>query len=146
MALVTKGLEGIIANESKLSNVQGLEGKLSYLGYTIDDLVENTSFEEVLYLLHRGQLPNRAELDALTSTLRANRNLPQGIIDFLKASPKDAGPMDVIRTGVSMLGLYDQRGEHQGNHEFHDLNEAFIGTPINQHGGQNGVQKPPHGL
>ncbi|MEC8907086.1 MAG: citrate synthase [Verrucomicrobiota bacterium] len=119
MALVTKGLEGIIANESKLSNVQGLEGKLSYLGYTIDDLVENTSFEEVLYLLHRGQLPNRAELDALTSTLRANRNLPQGIIDFLKASPKDAGPMDIIRTGVSMLGLYDQREEHQNR----ELNE-----------------------
>lgn len=119
MALAIKGLEGIIANESKLSNVQGLEGKLSYLGYTIDDLVENTSFEEVLYLLHRGQLPNRAELDALTSTLRANRNLPQGIIDFLKASPKDAGPMDVIRTGVSMLGLYDQRGEHQNR----ELNE-----------------------
>ena len=119
MALATKGLEGIIANESKLSNVQGLEGKLSYLGYTIDDLVENTSFEEVLYLLHRGQLPNRAELDELTSTLRANRNLPQGIIDFLKASPKDAGPMDVIRTGVSMLGLYDQRGEHQNR----ELNE-----------------------
>ena len=113
MALVAKGLEGIVANESKLSNVQGSEGKLSYLGYTIDDLVENTSFEEVLYLLHRGQLPNRAELEELTSTLRANRSLPQGIIDFLKASPKDAGPMDVIRTGVSMLGLYDQRGEHQ---------------------------------
>ena len=113
MALVAKGLEGIVANESKLSNVQGSEGKLSYLGYTIDDLVENTSFEEVLYLLHRGQLPNHAELKELTSTLRTNRNLPQGIIDFLKASPKDAGPMDVIRTGVSMLGLYDQRGEHQ---------------------------------
>ncbi|MED6299260.1 MAG: citrate/2-methylcitrate synthase [Verrucomicrobiota bacterium] len=108
-----------MANESKLSNVQGLEGKLSYLGYTIDDLVENTSFEEVLYLLHRGQLPNRAELDALTSTLRVNRNLPQGIIDFLKASPKDAGPMDIIRTGVSMLGLYDQRGDHQNR----ELNE-----------------------
>ena len=113
MALAAKGLEGIIANESKLSNVQGQEGKLSYLGYTIDDLVENTSFEEVLYLLHRGQLPNREELDALTLTLRANRNLPQGIIDFLKASPKDASPMDIIRTGVSMLGLYDQRGDHQ---------------------------------
>ena len=48
MALAAKGLEGIIANESKLSNVQGLEGKLSYLGYTIDDLVEHTSFEEVI--------------------------------------------------------------------------------------------------
>jgi citrate synthase len=113
MALVSKGLEGIVANESKLSKVEGAEGKLSYLGYSIDALVEHTSFEEVLYLLHRGKLPNRSELDALTATLRANRNIPQGVIDFLKAAPKDAGPMDVLRTGVSMLGLYDTRGENQ---------------------------------
>ena len=107
MALAAKGLEGIIANESKLSNVQGLEGKLSYLGYTIDDLVEHTSFEEVIYLLHNGKLPNQSELVNLTASLKSNRNLPDGIIDFLKSAPKDAGPMDVIRTGVSMMGLYD---------------------------------------
>jgi citrate synthase len=113
MAVVSKGLEGIIANESKLSKVEGQEGKLSYLGYSIVDLVEHTTFEEVLHLLHRGKLPNRAELDALTATLRAHRNLPQGIVDFLKSAPKDAGPMDILRTGVSMLGLYDTRGEDQ---------------------------------
>ncbi len=61
MSVVAKGLEGIIANESKLSKVEGLEGKLSYLGYTIDDLVEHATFEEVVYLLHRGKLPNKSE-------------------------------------------------------------------------------------
>ena len=106
MALAAKGLEGIIANESKLSNVVGSEGNLSYLGYTIDELVEATTFEEVVHLLHRGKLPNSAELEALIETLRSHRNLPEGIINFLKSAPKDAGPMDVVRTGISMLGLY----------------------------------------
>ena len=113
MAEVSKGLEGVVANESALSKVEGLDGKLSYLGYTIDDLVEHTTFEEVMYLLHRGALPDRSQLDEFTSVLRDQRELPQGVIDFLKGAPADAGPMDVIRTGVSMLGLYDTRGEHQ---------------------------------
>lgn len=110
---VAKGLEGIVANESKLSKVEGHEGKLSYLGYTIDDLVEHATFEEVLYLLHRGKLPNQSELTQLTETLRSQRSLPEGVVQFLKTAPKDAGPMDVLRTGVSMLGLYDTRGQHQ---------------------------------
>ncbi|MCW1922579.1 citrate synthase [Luteolibacter arcticus] len=110
-----KGLEGVIANESALSNVEGAEGRLSYLGYSIEDLVENCTYEEVVYLLHRGRLPNPAELADGESRLRAERNLPDGVIDFLKAAPKDANPMDVARTAVSMLGLYDKR--------------ASIGTP-----------------
>ena len=113
MPNVARGLEGIVANESNLSKVEGLEGKLSYLGYTIDDLVEHSSFEEVIYLLHRGKLPTRSELNELTQTLRAQRSLPEGVIQFLTSAPKDAGPMDVLRTGVSMLGLYDTREQHQ---------------------------------
>ncbi len=114
MALETKGLEGVVANESTLSDVRGAEGKLFYLGYSIDQLVENCTFEEVLYLLHRGELPNPAQLDERTGRLRAQRELPEGVIRFLtEIAPKDAGPMDVIRTGVSMLGLYDTRGHHQ---------------------------------
>ncbi len=113
MSVVAKGLEGIVANESKLSKVEGLEGKLSYLGYTIDDLVNNATFEEVIHLLHRGKLPNASELETLTNTLRELRSLPDGVIDFLTNAPSDAGPMDVLRTGVSMLGLYDTRGHHQ---------------------------------
>jgi len=104
-----KGLEGVIANESALSNVEGAEGRLSYLGYSIEDLVENCTYEEVVYLLHRGRLPNPAELADGEARLRAERSLPDGVIDFLKAAPKDANPMDVTRTAVSMLGLYDKR-------------------------------------
>lgn len=104
-----KGLEGVIANESALSNVEGAEGRLSYLGYSIDELVNNCSYEEVVFLLHKGRLPKQDELAALEKRLRGDRDLPQGVIDFLKNAPKDANPMDVLRTGVSMLGLYDKR-------------------------------------
>ena len=104
-----KGLEGVIANESALSNVEGAEGRLSYLGYSIDSLVEGCSYEEVVFLLHKGRLPKQDELDALEKRLRGDRDLPQGVLDFLKSAPKDANPMDVLRTGVSMLGLYDKR-------------------------------------
>ena len=108
-----KGLAGVIANESKLSQVKGEEGVLRYLGYNIADLVEHTTFEEVLHLLHRGKLPTQVELDELTGALRAQRELPDGVIEFLKRAPKEASPMDVVRTGVSMLGLYDTKGNYQ---------------------------------
>jgi citrate synthase len=104
-----KGLEGVIANESALSNVEGAEGRLSYLGYSIDDLVDNCCYEEIVFLLHKGRLPKQDELDAIQKRLRGDRDLPQGVLDFLKNAPKDANPMDVLRTGVSMLGLYDKR-------------------------------------
>ena len=109
MTTYAKGLEGVIANESALSNVEGPEGRLSYLGYSINSLVDNCTFEEVIFLLHRGHLPTQAELDPFQTRLRQDRALPQGVIDFLKAAPKDACPMDVLRTGVSMLGIYDKR-------------------------------------
>ncbi len=109
MTEYAKGLEGVIANESALSNVEGAEGRLSYLGYSIDSLVESCCYEEVVFLLHKGRLPKQAELDAINQRLRGDRSLPQGVLDFLKAAPKDANPMDVLRTGVSMLGLYDDR-------------------------------------
>ncbi|GHC60253.1 citrate/2-methylcitrate synthase [Roseibacillus persicicus] len=111
MSDYAKGLEGVVANESALSKVEGQEGRLSYLGYSIDDLVEHTSFEEVTHLLHRGKLPNAAELEAFQQELRNDRDLPAGVIDFLKSAPADANPMDVLRTAVSMLGLYDKRAK-----------------------------------
>ena len=109
----SKGLAGVIANESGLSQVMGLEGALRYRGYHINDLCENCTFEEIVHLLHRGTLPTVGQLEALTKTLRDQRELPEGIIEFLKSAPKDANPMEVLRTGVSMLGLYDTRGEDQ---------------------------------
>ena len=94
MSDYAKGLEGVIANESALSNVEGLDGRLSYLGYSIDELVGNCSFEETTYLLHFGKLPNTSELAEFEKSLRTNREIPQGVIDFLKSAPKDANPMD----------------------------------------------------
>ncbi|MDF1824893.1 MAG: citrate/2-methylcitrate synthase [Verrucomicrobiales bacterium] len=114
-----KGLAGVIANESCLSDVQGQEGILRYLGYNIDDLVDNCTFEEVTYLLHRRKLPTASELEVFTKKLRSGRHLPQGIIDFILSAPKDALPMEVLRTGVSMLGMYDNRGDDQN----YELNE-----------------------
>ncbi len=109
MTTYAKGLEGVIANESALSNVEGAEGRLSYLGYSIDELVEHCTFEEVTHLLHHGHLPNRTELAAMEQELRNQRELPPQVLEFLKALPKDSNPMDVVRTGVSMLGIFDKR-------------------------------------
>ena len=108
MPVIAKGLEGIIANSTALSDVLGEEGTLIYAGYNINELAGKVSYEEVVYLLWHGELPNKAQLEALHQELGSERELPQGIIDFLKAAPGDANPMDVIRTAVSMLGLYDK--------------------------------------
>jgi citrate synthase len=107
MPVTAKGLEGIVANSTTLSDVRGQEGVLIYAGYDINELAGKVSYEEVIHLLWHGHLPSRVELTELETNLRNNRELPQGVIDFIKGAPKTANPMDVIRTGVSMLGLYD---------------------------------------
>jgi len=107
-AVVSKGLEGIVAAETRLGEVQGANGVLFYCGYDINELVK-VSYEEVVYLLFHNKLPNRAELEHLTTALRAERELPKGVIDFLKAAPKDARPIDIMRTAVSMLGCYNEK-------------------------------------
>ena len=107
MPVTAKGLEGIVANSTSLSDVLGQEGILIYAGYDINEIAGNASFEETVHLLWHGELPNSAQLDALCKKLRAARDLPQPVVDFLRNAPKNAGPMDVIRTAMSMLGLYD---------------------------------------
>jgi len=107
MPVTAKGLEGIIANSTTLSDVRGEEGILIYAGYDINELAGKATYEEVVHLLWHGHLPNRLELKEIEHNLRSNRELPQGVIDFIKAAPKKANPMDVMRTAVSMLGLYD---------------------------------------
>jgi citrate synthase len=107
MTVAAKGLEGIVAASTRLSDVQGEKGVLVYAGYNIDDLAGKVCYEEVVYLLYHGQLPTQKQLDEFKSRLVRQRELPQGVIDFIQHAPKSAAPMDVIRTGVSMLGLYD---------------------------------------
>jgi len=106
MPIISRGLEGVIAAETAVGDVRGEIGQLIYRGYDINELAGKVSFEEVVHLLWHGRLPNRAELEKLTTALRAERELPQGVIDFLKTAPKDAAPIDIMRTVVSMLGCY----------------------------------------
>jgi len=104
---VSKGLEGIIAAHTRLSDVRGDIGQLIYCGYDIDELAGKVSYEEVVHLLYHNHLPNAKELADLKAVLAGYRDLPQGVVDLLTALPKDCPPMHAIRTGVSALGCYD---------------------------------------
>jgi citrate synthase len=107
MSQFARGLEGIIANESRLGDVRGQEGQLIYCGYEINELAGKVSFEEVVYLLWNNRLPKLAELAELKQQLAEERELPAQVIEFIKSSPRTALPIDVLRTAVSMLGLHD---------------------------------------
>ncbi len=106
-----KGLEGIVVAESKTSLVNGQDGKLVYQGYSIETLAENALFEEVAFLLWNERLPNRAELENLRAAIAAEAALPDLIVAQLKAYPKQADPMAVLRTAVSALALVDSDSE-----------------------------------
>ena len=101
------GLEDVVAAPSSICYIDGDNGILSYGGYDIHQLAENSNFEEVVYLLWYGRLPKKDELAELDQKLRANRELPAEIIALMKSFPKSAKPMDVLRTTVSALGMYD---------------------------------------
>jgi citrate synthase len=106
-AIATQGLEGVVAAETALSDVRGAKGQLVYCGYDIDELAGNTSYEEVVFLLHNDRLPNQEELKALRAELVKYREIPGAVVDVLRALPKDSPPMHVIRTTVSALGCFD---------------------------------------
>src|SRR2546428_9087649 len=102
------GLEGVIAGESALCEVdEGADG-LRYRGYAIDDLAEQATFEEVAYLLLFGKLPTRKELGDFTAQLQTQWPLPGPVEAFIGVVPPSAHPMDILRTGVSLLGMTDQ--------------------------------------
>ena len=98
------GLRGQVAGQTALCTV-GKEGAgLTYCGYDVRDLAKDCHFEEVAYLLYNGELPNKAELAAYMQKLQGLRDLPQALKEVLERIPADAHPMDVMRTGISMLG------------------------------------------
>ena len=116
----TGGLAGITAGETKLCTV-GKEGAgLTYVGYDIYDLADNATFEEVAYLLLKGRLPTRAELDAYVAKIKANRGLPDALKTVLEMIPADAHPMDVLRTGVSFLGNVEPEGDFSNQEDTAD--------------------------
>jgi citrate synthase len=103
-----KGLEGVIATETALSNVEGNIGRLSYRGYNIDDLAEKSTFEEVTYLLWYGELPTARQLTDFAAQIQAGRELPDLAWNLLRLLPRDGAPIDALRTVVSALAMADK--------------------------------------
>src|SRR3990167_3520156 len=104
-----KGLEGVVALSSSVSSI--VDGVLTYRSYDIDDLAENTTFEEVIYLLLNDDLPTQAQLDQLNQELSDARPVDPAFLEVLKQFPITHSPMERLRTGISLLGLYDNESE-----------------------------------
>jgi citrate synthase len=105
--LPVKGLEGIIATKSSICWIDGAAGVLAYRGIDIHELAERSDFEETTYLLWYGRLPTKQGLAQFQKDLAAARTLNPKVYDFLRMVPHEANPMEVLRTAVSLLSLYD---------------------------------------
>eukprot|EP00922_Rhytidocystis_sp_ex-Travisia-forbesii_P012400 GHVS01018704.1.p1 GENE.GHVS01018704.1~~GHVS01018704.1.p1 ORF type:complete len:448 (+),score=53.23 GHVS01018704.1:98-1441(+) len=105
------GLSGVIAGESAIATVGQAGAGLNYRGYSINDLASHCCFEEVAYLLIYGQLPTRTELMTYIQTLNTNRSLPSALRTVLENIPQTAHPMDVLRTGCSVMGSLEPETE-----------------------------------
>ncbi len=113
-----RGLEGVVAAESALCDLDGANGRLAYRGYDIAELAGQASFEEVLHLLWNGELPTRARVDALKGELVAARPLPDALISAYRLPPKDVDPMRALQVSAAMLGMFDpdkMDNSHQAN-------------------------------
>ena len=107
----SKGLEGVVAAKTGLSLVDGEAGALYYLGIPIQELIAQSSFEEIAFLLFFRKLPTAAELERFSKELASLRTLPNEVLNFLHEFPHSASPMSVLRTMVSALGLFDPQAE-----------------------------------
>ncbi|KTD35609.1 2-methylcitrate synthase [Legionella moravica] len=120
MSSKSGGLAGVVAGQSAIATV-GLAGKgLNYRGYSIDDLAEYATFEEVAYLLNYGQLPTQTELDQYTKKLISLRGIPEQLKTVLKLIPKNTHPMDVLRTACSFLGNIEPENNFSQQYEIAD--------------------------
>lgn len=128
----TRGLEGIVATESAISSI--IDDTLTYVGYDIDDLANNASFEEVVYLLWHQRLPNQEELTELKKQISANMAVPNEVLEHFKTYPiGKVHPMAALRTAVSLLALYDDKAEDmsdEANYEKAISLQAKIATLV----------------
>ena len=109
--MVHRGLQGIVAGTTAISYIDGEKGQLFYRGFTIGDLIRYSNFEEVVFLLFFGRLPNSSEWESWQERLVSERKIPQQVLDGVKNFPKETVPMAVLRTAVSLLALYDKSAE-----------------------------------
>jgi len=107
-----RGLEGAITNVSQIGYVDGEEGKLVYRGYDIEDLSEHGTYEEVVYLLIFGKLPNQAEFDEFRRKLRSAGEVPAPVIRMIESMPSDAPPMNVLQAAVAALACFDDDAQY----------------------------------
>ena len=114
---IKRGLEGVVVDTSSISKVVADKSILIYRGYNVCDLAENCSFEEVVYLLWHGELPTASQLAAFQQEERKHRSISPALLEVIRHFPKNAHPMDTVRTGVSFLGLEDP-AEHSIDREF----------------------------
>ncbi len=127
---ISAGLVGIIAGETEISSV-GKEGMgLNYRGYSIYELAEHASFEEVAYLLIRGKLPTMQQLKNYCKELKSLRELPESLKKVLELIPADAHPMDVLRSGCSVLGSIEQESEKYSQYYIADRLIACFPTML----------------
>lgn len=113
-----KGLEGIVATTSSICWIDGDAGVLSYRGIDIHELASKSTFEETTYLLWNGKLPTKAELESFSKEMADARTMDPAILSLLKSVPASASPMEVLRTAVSLLSIYDADEKsvtHAGN-------------------------------
>jgi 2-methylcitrate synthase len=111
-----RGLEGIVAGETAISTIHEEAGGLRYRGFALSELCEYATFEEVAYLLLYGNLPSRSELAAYRQTLLNLRTLPERLRLLLEQLPKEAHPMDVLRTSASAFGCFEPESVHRDQH------------------------------
>jgi len=127
---IKKGLVGVIADETKVSEVMPDINSLTYRGYAVQDLAEVCTFEEVAYLLLNGELPNKAQLSKFQEEERSNREISSNLKKVIQNYPKNAHPMDTTRTSVSHLGLEDpETGTNTPESDYKKFIRIFAKTP-----------------
>jgi len=127
---IKKGLLGIVVDETTISQVMPDINSLTYRGYTVQDLCEKCSFEEVAYLILNKELPNKSQLNKFKKQLEKNRNITKNLREIIKHMPKKSHPMDITRTVVSVMGLEDK--ETNNNSPAANMRKAiriFVKTP-----------------
>ena len=129
--LTGAGLRGQVAGETALCTVGKTGTGLTYRGYDITDLAENTCFEEVAHLILKGALPTQSELDAYRAKLKGLRSLPPALKEVLERIPASAHPMDVMRTGCSMLGNLETEQDFSQQEDAADRLLAVFPSIIN---------------
>lgn len=115
LTIVHRGLAGVVFDRTRTTFIDGKLGRLFYRGYSIHDLVQHSTYEEVAYLLLHEGLPTQAQLLSFSQTMRDSRNIPESILEIIRIM-KNARPIEVLRTALSALAAYDPESHDTSNH------------------------------